>query len=220
MNNDALERRFLLRDPDGLTDAELLELLLRFSSSRAKELAHTLLDRFGCTAAILEATAQDLAVAADLGADDILLLRLVPELHRRYFLSRKHPEVRLRSSIDIGNYLQPFFHGARDEMVYLLCLDAAGKVLRCSKISHGSVDYADVPMRRLVEEALHANASAVVLAHNHPAGIATPSKEDVELTLRLREALEVMGIQLCDHILVADDDFVSLRDSGYLRRRF
>ncbi|MBQ7871181.1 MAG: DNA repair protein RadC [Oscillospiraceae bacterium] len=220
MNNDALERRFLLRNPDGLTDAELLELLLRFSSPDAKALAHRLLDRFGCTAAILEATAEELAVAAGAEADDILLLRLVPELHRRYFLSRKQTETRLRSSMDIGNYLLPFFHGARDELVYLLCLDAAGKVLRCVQIGHGSVNSAAVPIRRLVEEALHTNASAVVLAHNHPAGIATPSKEDVELTLRLREALEVIDIQLCDHILVADDDFVSLRDSGYLRRRF
>lgn len=220
MKNDALERRFLLRNPDGLTDAELLELLLRFSSHRSKELANALLDRFGCTAAILEASADDLAMALDLTSDDILLLRLVPELHRRYFLSRKQTETRLHSSTDIGNYLQPYFHGARDELVYLLCLDAAGKVLRCTQISHGSVNSATVPMRRLVAEALHANASAVVLAHNHPAGIATPSKEDVELTLRLQDALAVMEIQLCDHILVADDDFVSLRDSGYLRRRF
>ena len=62
------------------------------------------------------------------------------------------------------------------------------------------------------------NAAAVVLAHNHPAGIALPSKEDVEITVRLREALEVMDVVLLDHIVVADDDFVSMRDSGYLRR--
>lgn len=217
MNNDALERRFLLRNPDGLTDAELLELLLRFSSSDAKSLAHRLLNSFGSTAAVLEATADELRIAAGAGADDVLLLRLVPELHRRYFLSRKQAETRLLTSTDLGNYMLPYFHGARDELVYLLCLDGAGKVLRCSQISHGSVNSAAVPMRRLAEEALHANATSVVLAHNHPAGIATPSKEDVELTLRLRDALRIMDIDLIDHILVADDDFVSLRDSGYLR---
>ena len=75
-----------------------------------------------------------------------------------------------------------------------------------------------MPIRKLVQEALTANAAAVVLAHNHPAGIALPSKEDVEITLRLREALEVMDVVLLDHIVVADDDFVSMRDSGYLRR--
>ena len=75
-------------------------------------------------------------------------------------------------------------------------------------------------MRRLVQEVLNTNASAIVLAHNHPSGIALPSQEDIDLTLRLREALDVMDILILDHLVIADDDYVSMNDSGYLRRSF
>ncbi len=217
MDPAALTRRFLLRDPDGLTEVELLELLLRFTSAEPAALAQRLMDGFGTTAAILEATADELRIIAQAQPDDVLLLRLVPELHRRYFLSRKESDVRLRSSTDLGNYLLPYFHGARDELVYLLSLDAVGRVLRCSRINRGTVTYATVPIRRLVEEALHLNAISVVLAHNHPSGTAIPSREDIELTLRLRDALQIMDVALIDHIIIAEDDFVSLRDSGYLK---
>ena len=100
---------------------------------------------------------------------------------------------------------------------YLLALDAAGRLLTCTCLSEGSVNSANVPMRKLMRAALSANASGVVLAHNHPAGIALPSHEDVELTRRLQQALDVVDILLLDHLVIADDDFVSLRDSGYLR---
>ncbi len=101
-------------------------------------------------------------------------------------------------------------------MLYLLCLDGAGRVLGCRKLGQGGANSAEVPVRRMVQEALSLNASGVVLAHNHPSGIALPSKEDVELTLRLRDALELMSLTLLDHIVVAEDDFVSMRDSGFL----
>ena len=93
----------------------------------------------------------------------------------------------------------------------------AARLLTCTCLSEGSVNSANVPMRKLMRAALSANASGVVLAHNHPAGIALPSHEDVELTRRLQQALDVVDILLLDHLVIADDDFVSLRDSGYLR---
>lgn len=218
MERDRLTKRFLLRSPDALTDAELLELLLRFTGDEAGERAEAVLARFPNIAAVMEADTEALSAVSGLSENDVLLLRLVPELHRRYFLSRTQTEERLTDSAAFGRYLLPYFYGARDEMVYLLSLDAAGKVLNCRLLGHGSVNSANVPARRLVQEALGANATAVVLAHNHPSGIALPSKEDVELTLRLRDALDVMDILLLDHIVVADDDFVSMRDSGYLFR--
>lgn len=218
MERDRLTKRFLLRSPDALTDAELLELLLRFTGDGAGERAEAVLARFPNIAAVMEADTEALSAVSGLSENDVLLLRLVPELHRRYFLSRTQTEERLTDSAAFGRYLLPYFYGARDEMVYLLSLDAAGKVLNCRLLGHGSVNSANVPARRLVQEALGTNATAVVLAHNHPSGIALPSKEDVELTLRLRDALDVMDILLLDHIVVADDDFVSMRDSGYLFR--
>ena len=212
------KRKHLPRTPDSISDAELLALLLQFTRDDAKELSEKILEQFPTVADVMEAGKEDLLAVEGMDDDTVLLLRLVPELHRRYFLSRSRHETRLTDSHDYGGYLLPYFYGARDEMVYLLLLDGAGRVINCRLLGKGSVSSANVPIRKLVQEALTANAAAVVLAHNHPAGLALPSKEDVEITLRLREALEVMDIVLLDHIVVADDDFVSLRDSGYLRR--
>lgn len=220
MKTDGLTRRFLHGVPDAMSDAELLELLLRFSTEDAKALTERIMAQCPNIAAVIEADADTLRSIEGIDEESVLLLRLVPELHRRYFLSRSRDEKRLTTSADFGRFLLPYFYGARDEMVYLLLLDAAGKVLNCKLIGHGSVNSANVPMRRVVQEALTANASGVVLAHNHPSGVALPSKEDADLTARLRDTLDALQILLLDHIVVADDDFVSMRESGYFQRMY
>lgn len=220
MKTDGLTRRFLHGIPDTMPDAELLELLLRFSTEDAKALTERILAQCPNIAAVVEADADTLRSIEGIDEASVLLLRLVPELHRRYFLSRSRDEKRLTTSADFGRFLLPYFYGARDEMVYLLLLDAAGKVLNCKLIGHGSVNSANVPMRRVVQEALTSNATGVVLAHNHPSGVALPSKEDADLTARLRDTLDALQILLLDHIVVADDDFVSMRESGYFQRMY
>ena len=198
---DRLARHLLQRNPDTLKDAELLELLLRFAvgETNAAALAQRLLERWPCLASVLEADAQELSAVEGMTDECAVLLRLVPELQRRYLIARSAPETRLVDSVAFGG---------------------TGKSLSCRLIGHGSVNSANVPVRRLVQEALTANATAVVLAHNHPSGIAIPSREDIDLTLRLRDALDVMDILLLDHLVIADDDFVSMSDSGYLRRAY
>ena len=96
------------------------------------------------------------------------------------------------------------------------CLDRKGKLLACKRLGEGSVASADLDVRRLVENAILTGASAVILAHNHPSGVALPSDGDYTATMRVRAALNAIGIELADHIIVADGDFVSMADSGYL----
>lgn len=192
---DRLARHFLHRNPDTMKDAELLELLLRFAVPEPEALARRLLEHYPSLASILEADAEELAAVEGMTPDCVVLLRLVPELQRRYLIARSAPETRLVDSTSFGSYLLPYFYGAKDEIVYLLTLDATGKVLSCRLIGRGSVNSANVPMRRLVQE-------------------------DIDLTLRLRDALDVMDILLLDHLVIADDDYVSMNDSGYLRRGF
>ena len=213
---DRLIRDFQ-KNPDILTDQELLELLLRFTSSDAGGLAERITEIYPSFSALMGADGEALSAVEGMDENSKILLRLIPELQRRYFLSDPMRRGPLLNGGAYGRYLLPYFFGARDELVYLLLLDDAGKVLNCRKIASGSVNYASVPVRKLVQEALNVNASGLVLAHNHPSGIAIPSKEDVDLTLRLRDALEIMSIELLDHIIVADDDCISMRDSGYLR---
>lgn len=218
MKIDQLKKRFLRRSPDGLTDTELLELLLGFSSDDPSALAQKLHEQYPTYAQLMEADEKDLVEIDGMDEESILLLRLVPEMHRRYFLSRSHVEGRLKDSHDFGHYLLPYYYGARDEMVYLLLLDSIGKVINCRMVGYGSVNSANVPVRRLVQDALVANASGVVVAHNHPNGVAVPSQEDISATVFLRDTLDALGILLIDHIIIADDDFISLRESGYLRK--
>ena len=109
----------------------------------------------------------------------------------------------------------PFFFGRKVETVFLLCLDAKCKVLCCKEIGEGSVNAAGISVRRVVETALNAGASTVVLAHNHPSGLALPSAEDIQTTRRMAMALSAVEIHLADHIVVADGDYVSMVQSGH-----
>lgn len=214
---DQLKKRFLSRSPDGLTDEELVEILLSHTAEQAQELTKELMKVYPTVAQLMEAAPEDLSAVPGITKDEVLLLRLVPELHRRYFLSRSHVEERLKDSHDFGQYLLPYFYGARDEMVYVLLLDSVGKVINCRMAGYGSVNSANVPVRRLVQDALTANASGMVVAHNHPNGVAIPSNEDISATVFLRDTLDALDIILIDHIIIADDDFISMRESGYLR---
>ena len=104
----------------------------------------------------------------------------------------------------------------KQEELYEACLDAKGKLLTCCRVAEGSVDSVSVNVRRIVENALRFGASNVILSHNHPSGVALPSGEDERMTLAVWDALHTVDIELVDHIIVADGDFVSLRLNGLL----
>lgn len=209
--------RFHTHNPDGLSDREILELLLRFTREDAAAFAQRLLERYPTIFRLMEADGSSLSTVEGMDEKTVLLLRLLPEMSRRYFTSRDVKGQPLLGGTQYGRYLLPYFMGARDELVYVLFLDAAANVISCRLMGHGSVNSANVPVRKIVQEALAVNATGIVLAHNHPCGLAIPSGEDIEITRRLRESLEILDLQLLDHIVVADDDFVSIRESGYLR---
>ena len=203
----------LQRAPDALTDEELLTLLLHAGTGaeEPRTLAARLIGQFGSLGAALSASPEELASVEGMDASRALLLRLVTELHRRYYPPGLFFwQVRLTGTTDFLAISLPFFYGAREELVYLLALDAAGRLLTCTCLGEGSVNSAnaDAQSRRAAPSA---NASGVVLAHNHPAGIALPSHEDVELTRRLQQALDVVDILLLDHLVIADDDFAAAR---------
>ena len=101
--------------------------------------------------------------------------------------------------------------------MFMLCLDAKCKVISCKLVGEGSVNSANIPVRRVVEMALAANATTVVLAHNHPSGLAIPSPDDIQTTHRIASALETVEIVMADHIVVSGDDFVSIVQSQFYK---
>ena len=211
-----LRERFREEGLDHFDEASVLEFLLFYAKPRVdtKELARELLNRFGSLSRVLEATYAELETVEGVGENTSTLLTLIPQLGRYYLVKRSGNPKILDSTKKYGKFLVDNFHGRRDESVFLLCLDAKCKMIACQMVGQGGVSSANVPIRKIVELALSANASTVILAHNHPSGIAIPSEEDKEATERLAVALSAMDIALADHVIVSDDDFVSLAQSG------
>jgi len=217
-HRERLRNRYLAHGLDVLQDHEVLELLLFYALPRkdTNALARALLNRFGSISAVLEAPLSELKEVDGIGDNAAVLLNLITPLSRRYLLSRNGNNRYLYSTQECGEYLLPYFFGATEEKVYILCLDAKCKVLTCRLLHTGSVNSTAVSLRKAAEIAIGCSASSVVLAHNHPSGLALPSKADEETTLLLKSTLEPLDILLADHIIVAENDFVSMADNGFL----
>lgn len=211
-----LKNRFLEEGLEHFDDHQVLELLLFYCIPRqdTNPIAHALLDHFGSLSQVMEAPPSELQKVPGMGEASAAFLSLINAFTRYYQINRASSLVILNTLEQCGSYLMPFFYGRRNETVYLLCLDAKCKVLCCKEVGEGSVNSASVPIRRIVEMALGANATSAILAHNHPSGLAFPSDEDQLTTRQLAIALAAVDITLVDHMIIADDEFVSLRQSG------
>lgn len=216
-HRERLKARFLEEGLDNFTDIQVLELLLFYSIPQkdTNPVAHALLERFGSLSRVLEADVEELKKVPGISDHSATLLHLVTEVGRYYQVDCAQ-RVEVLTTLDAcGNYLVPHFFGRNRETVFLLCLDAKCKVLGCKEVGEGSVNSASISVRKIVETALSANATTVILAHNHPSGVAVPSAEDFLTTKRIYAALDAMEIHLADHIIVAEGDYVSMIQSGY-----
>ena len=210
-------KQFLETGLDSFADHEVLELLLFYAIPRrdTKTLAYQLLQEFGSLENVLTAPVEKLEKVPGIGENAALFLNLIPAVHTR--LQRTQiPERILRSTDQAGEYFAGLLRHERREVLYQLCIDKKGKILKYYRLSEGSLDLAVLDVRRVVENALLCDASGVLLAHNHPSGVALPSDADRRITLQVRDALRLMNITLIDHIIVADGDFVSMAASGDL----
>jgi len=217
-HREKMRQRFLGGGLENFADHEALELLLYYAIPRrdTNVTAHLLLERYGTLKAVLSAPVEDLQKVSGVGENAAILLRLVPRLVQKARLSDNGREIVLNSTEKAGSYLLERFAGEKNEVIFQLCLDRKGKLIACKRMSDGGAAAADLNIRHLVENALLTSASAVILSHNHPSGIALPSQEDYATTRQVQEALRTIGVELADHIIVADGDFVSLADSGFL----
>ena len=214
-----VEEEFLTRGIEGWPDHRVLELLLFYAIPRVdvNPLAHELIDRFGSLDRVLDALPEELMkVKVAVGAREIsvtkyaaTLLKLIPAMTGRYLEGRTGPGIIIHTAAEAGHALAPYFYGARTEMVYILCLDAKTKLVGVRKISEGNNTNSDVTIRRVAEECLALQASFCYLAHNHVSGLALPSPEDMNTTAVIREVLRPLGVEVLDHLVFVDGDFVS-----------
>ncbi len=219
-HRERLRNRFRQEGLDHFEEKQALELLLFYCVPRknTSELADTLLKYFGSVVAVLDATPEELERVPGVGREISTFLSLRKAMNRYYEIqSEKLDDKPLTTPEGFGKKLAPFFTNQRNEVVYVLCLDGKCKPISCLFVGEGSVNSANVPIRRIVEICLNANATSVVLAHNHPSGLAMPSEEDVETTHWLTRAFRAVDIHLVDHLIFADKDYTSMVQSGYYR---
>ncbi len=212
-------QRFRTEGLDHFDQVQVLELLLFYCIPRkdTNELAHKLIDRFGSVSRVMDASVSELMKVPGVGEYVATFLHLTKEAGRYYQVDSAQKGVQIKDTDDCGNYLLPYFIGRQVETVFLLCLNANCNVICCREVGTGEINSAVISPRTVVEIALAEKASTVVLAHNHPSGVALPSQEDVMTTRRLAAALATVDVALFDHLIVADDDYVSLAQSGLYR---
>ena len=213
-----LRQRFLQEGLEHFTDVQVLELVLFYAISRqdTNPIAHALLDHFGSLSQVMDAPIEELCKVEGIGENTAAYLHLITQVGGCYLRDRAAKVNILPTMESCAAYLHPYFYGRSIEMVYLLCLDAKCKLLTCGKIAEGDVNSTSLSIRKIVETALLANASSVLLAHNHPGGMAIPSYEDIATTRNVVSALRAVEVRFVDHLIFCEDDYVSLVQSGYL----
>lgn len=204
-------------DVKSASDAELLATCLRGGGGgNATALASRLLDRFGGLRPLLHADARHVREEPGVGGVRAGVLASLPELARRYFEASLVVGEPIRSPADTSAFLLARLRHLEHEMFGCLYLDNRHRVLAFRELFRGTIDGTSVYPREVVKEALGVNAAAVILAHNHPSGVAEPSQADERITRRLKAALELVDIRLLDHLIVGDGGTTSLAARGML----
>ena len=206
--------------PAGLGDNELLAIVLSQGMPRASalELANAVLAAVGGLHGLARATVDDLRRVRGIGPARASQIVAAIEVGRRTLMRSRLERVQILSSRDAAELLVPQFGSRPVEQFGVVLLDTKHRVLRTSLLSVGTLDASIVHPREVFREAASGGAAAIIVFHNHPSGDPRPSPEDVALTRRLIRAGEMMGIDVLDHVIIAENRFHSLRDAGDLNQ--
>lgn len=210
--------RLLLHGATALSDAELLAIFLRVGvrGRSAVDLARDMLTEHGGLRQLLELDATRFCATRGLGSAKYVQLQAVLELARRHLEATLQRGDALQNPADTRRYLMAKMRHHAHEVFSCLFLDNKHRVIQYEELFFGTIDSSSVHPRQVLKRALHHNAAALIVAHNHPSGVAEPSSSDQSLTSRLKEALGMIDVRLLDHIVVGDGESVSLAERGWL----
>ena len=213
-----MKSRFKEAGASAFDDHNLLEMLLYYAVPRrdTNELAHNLIQHFGSYPAVLEASIDELMTVDGIGENAAVLIKLIPEMNKRYLLKTMANEKTIDSISKAGKYFVAKYAYETVEVAYAMFLDSKNRIISCREISRGVVNGTDISIRAIAEQALSCKATSVIIAHNHPDGMPVPSAEDELTTQKIKLALSTVGIRLADHIVVGGDKFISFADCGLM----
>ena len=210
--------KLLQRGAAALSDAELLAIFLRTGTpgKTAVDLARELLQRFGSLRALLDADLKRFCAGEGLGEAKYVQLQASVEMTRRHLLEKLNRGSVLESPQHTRDYLALRLRDYPHEVFACLFLDNRHRVIAFEELFRGTINGASVHPREVVKKALAHNAAAVILAHNHPSGVAEPSRADQGITQRLVDALGLVEVRVLDHLVVGDGEIVSFAERGLL----
>lgn len=210
--------RLLEAGPQSLSDGELLSILLSTGvrGASAADVSRRLLEQLGGLAGVFGKAAPELAVTPGVGPARAARLLAALELGRRYLAAPGDPRPSLSAPLDAARYLSARLLDLPHEVFCCLFLDTRHRLIRYEELFRGTIDGATVYPREVVKRALQFNASAVILGHNHPSGVAEPSEADRHITVKLAKALALVEIRLLDHLVVSRGGHVSLAERGLI----
>lgn len=219
VHRERLRDSFLEHGLESFREVQALELLLFYAIPRrdTNPLAHDLLERSGSLDGVFAASEQELCEVPGVGKSTAALILLVPQILKRSRVSAASTVRFIRNGREAAEYLRPRLDSEREEVALMLCLDSQMAVINCTELARGTVNAVDFNIRRVVELAIKSKASYVILAHNHPGGSPRMSREDDAVTGRVYKALDLVGVRLFDHIIVAGGEYASINDMGGMR---
>ena len=215
-HRERIREKFAAAGLDSFLDHEILELLLTYAVPRrdTKPLAWALLKKFGTLAAVFDADENQLMQVDGIGTGAARFLRLIRAVFKKYSLDEVKETVSIRTPQQVLEYCKASLAGKKEECLEIIYLSVRNTVMSTQVVASGLIDRVAVSPRKIVECALAAKASAIILVHNHPSGDATPSQEDISLTQDVIQAAALFGILVHDHIIVGKGSHYSLKANG------
>lgn len=205
---------------ESLAEHEVLEYLLFFAIPRkdTNALAHRLIQHFGDFCKVLEANEDQLCEVEGIGPASARLICLILETARYYNIKKRRPRPCLKNTGKAVEYLQPLFYGQQNELFYVIAMDEDMYPLRDLRVEEGLHNQVTVDYQKTVRMVVKTGCTRVILAHNHPTGLALASKGDMLSTMMLVKALGSVGIDVEDHIIICKEEYYSMREHGNFPR--
>ena len=220
-HRERMRNKYVNKGIEVFEQHEILEMLLFYAIPRknTNDIAHRLLEACGSLSAVFDAPI-DILMQQGLSYNAAVLLHMIPDLSRAYQSDKFDNEEKIITDENIGKKMVHLFAGKNEECVYAFFLDAKRKEKYSGIISKGDASSAPLFSKDIVSIAARCKAVTVIIAHNHPSGVAFPSRADLEATADIADALDTIGIHLADHIIVADRDYISLSSTPPFSRMF
>lgn len=214
-HRERMRKRFQENGFDSFSEHEVLEYLLFHAIPRkdVNPIAHELIDHFGGLDRVLETDEKELMKVNGIGPSAARLISVILATDRYYRMMKTRPPKTVKNLEEIGNHMEALLYGAKVEMVYAMYLDDRNHILKVEKCFEGTINASTIFVNMITSRMITLGATQIVISHNHPGGLALPSREDMVLTTHLQSKLNTLGLKLLDHVIVAPDGYVSLRMS-------